>query len=113
MIKKVSSIAVVVSDARKALDWYVNKLGFKVVDDEGHWITVAAPEGGSLLHLCQGPPLEPGNSGILITCDDVDKTYQELKSKGVEFKVAPRDDGWGKYAIFKDPDGNEFWLMSV
>ncbi|MDG6998739.1 MAG: VOC family protein, partial [Nitrososphaerota archaeon] len=45
------------------------------------------------------------------SADDIQKTYAELSGKGVKLTVKPRDDGWGLYAMFKDPDGNVFWLM--
>lgn len=39
---------------------------------------------------------------------DVEKTYNELKKKGVEFLEELTTTSWGKYAILKDPDGNLF-----
>jgi len=41
----------------------------------------------------------------------LEKTFQEMSSKGVEFTVKPTKKEWGSYAMFKDPDGNEFWLF--
>jgi predicted enzyme related to lactoylglutathione lyase len=35
-----------------------------------------------------------------------------MSSKGVEFTVKPTKEEWGYYAMFKDPDGNEFWLFA-
>lgn len=110
MITRLGSVAVVVSDAKKAAEWYTKALGLELVSSEGHWITVKAKGSNTVIHLCQGPPLEPGNTGILFECDDVEKTYRELSGRGVDFAKPPRDEGWGVYAVFKDPDGNEFWL---
>ncbi len=111
MIKGIGSMAVVVSDAAKAKKWYEEKLGFEVVAEEGHWVAVA-PRGskGPVLHLCKTTPPEEGNTGILFRVDDLNKTYEELTKKGVEFTKKPKDDGWGPYAMFKDLDGNVFWL---
>lgn len=70
-----------------------------------------APTG---IHLCKGETLEPGNTGILFYTDNVEATYQELKGKGVEFTRELGKAEWDenvKYAMFRDPDGNEFWLM--
>ncbi|HLI45603.1 MAG TPA: VOC family protein [Geobacterales bacterium] len=111
MIHRFYSVAVVVSDANKAAEWYKEKLGFEVVEKMGHWITVAPKGSGTVLHLCQGPPLEPGNTGILFLCEDVVKTVEELKKKGVKITKEPKDEGFGIYAMFSDPDGNVFWLM--
>ena len=45
-------------------------------------------------------------------CDDVAATYRQLKSRGVEFVSEPQQQPWGTFAIFKDPDGNQFVLSS-
>jgi predicted enzyme related to lactoylglutathione lyase len=41
-------------------------------------------------------------------CDNVEKTYEELLARGVEFVTAPAKQPWGTFAVFKDPDGNQF-----
>lgn len=109
MISAIGDIAVVVSDGKKAADWYREKLGFKVFSSEGHWITVGPANSSTVIHLCEGK-LEPGNTGIGFIVEDVNKTYAELTAKGVEFTQKPADEGFGLYAMFKDPDGNEFWI---
>jgi catechol 2,3-dioxygenase-like lactoylglutathione lyase family enzyme len=111
MIKKVYSVAVVVSDGKKARAWYTKKLGFKLVENYDHWITVAPKGSKTLLHLCESDRLEFGNTGIGFETDSVDKSYKELSKKGVEFTRKPEDEGWGKSAMFKDLDGNVFWLF--
>ncbi len=109
MIKGIGDAAVMVTDGKKSAEWYGEKLGFKVFSSEGHWITVGPENATTVLHLCEGK-LEPGNTGIGLLVDDVQKTFDELSAKGVEFTKKPADEGWGIYAMFKDPDGNEFWL---
>jgi Glyoxalase/Bleomycin resistance protein/Dioxygenase superfamily len=44
--------------------------------------------------------------------DDVEATPRELKTKGLEFMMEPKKEGWGVAAIFKDVDGNTFVLSS-
>lgn len=106
------SIAIVVSDAKKSAKWYKEKLGLEVKDEEGHWITVAPKGEGVRIHLCEGYyPLEPGNSGIAFYVKDVAKEEKALKQKGVGFTESTQKEDWGTYAMFKDPDGNEFWLI--
>jgi predicted enzyme related to lactoylglutathione lyase len=111
LILGIESVAVVVKDSTAAKKWYVEKLGFEVKAEEGHWITVA-PKGskGPVLHLCKTTPLEEGNTGILFHVDDLNKTYKELSRKGVKFTHPPKDEGWGAFAMLSDPDGNIFWL---
>lgn len=113
-IKRFRSVAVVVSDENKAKEWYRDKLGFEVQDDQPNWIVVGPPGSSSGIHLCAGFPLEPGNTGILFFVDDIEDTCKDLKQRGVEFTRELGASEWDeniKYAMFKDPDGNEFWLM--
>lgn len=113
-----ASVAVVVSDPEKSLDWYTNKLGLDVIDHEDHWITVGRKGRGGKLHLCgplggERPSLEPGNSGILLLLPgkDFQQSCAELERRGVVFSLPPTTESWGTYAMVRDPDGNEHSLM--
>ena len=114
MIDRIRCVAVVVSDEKRAKEWYRDKLGFEVQEEAEHWVVVA-PRGSSTgIHLCKGEKTEPGNTGILFYADDVEATYQELGQKGVQFSRELGKAEWNeniRYAMFKDLDGNEFWLM--
>jgi len=111
MIKSIIDVAVVVSDAKKSAEWYKEKVGLEIRDKEDHWVTVAPKGSEPVLHLCETTPLEQGNTGIAFRVDDLDKAYAEMSGKGVEFTVKPKKAEWGYHAMFKDPDGNEFWLF--
>jgi len=114
MLTEIASVPVLVRDAKKSAEWYRNKLGFEI-SIQGHWVE-AKPKGSSaVLHLCEKckeweDDSPGGNTGIFIKSDDKAKTCEELKGKGVEFTVELTKESWGTYAIFKDPDGNEFWI---
>jgi catechol 2,3-dioxygenase-like lactoylglutathione lyase family enzyme len=113
------SVAVVVADAKQALEWYTKKLGLDAIDQMEHWVTVGRKGRAGLLHLCQpmeGDPkaqLEPGNSGILLLLPgkDFSGSCAALKARGVEFAEEPTKAPWGTYAVVRDPDGNEHTLM--
>jgi lactoylglutathione lyase len=114
LIDGYTDVAVVVSDAQKAKEWYVEKLGFKVVLEKGHVILVSPNvKGGSIvLHLCAGfASPEPGNTGIGFTADDFERTCEEFSAKGVRFSMKPINQDGYKMAKFLDLDGNEFWLF--
>ena len=113
------SVAVAVSDRKKAARWYVDTLGFRVFDDDPeHWTTVGDRSGKFRLHLCEvaghgkkPPRSELGNTGILlVTTGSFAATCARLKRKHVRFSMPPRKLPWGWVAKFLDPDGNEFWL---
>lgn len=111
-----ASVAVVVSNGKKALNFYTKKLGFKVIANDGdHWIVVGAKRGGMALHLCSygksTPKSEKGNTGIMVLTDKpIEQTYRELSKRGVKFSVPPQKVPWGWKCMFLDPDGNELWL---
>jgi catechol 2,3-dioxygenase-like lactoylglutathione lyase family enzyme len=113
-----SSVAVVVSDRQKALDWYTRVLGLDVLANDGHWVTVGRKGREGALHLCQtteydpSGKLEPGNSGIMFRLPGKDFTAScaELKSRGVAFAQEPTKEEWGWWASVRDPDGNEHQL---
>jgi catechol 2,3-dioxygenase-like lactoylglutathione lyase family enzyme len=116
----VASTAVVVKDKKRSKKFFTEKLGMKVLMEEGHWLTVGHPKRGSALHLCEirefdkRAPLEKGNTGILILVDrDAREAYQELKLNGVKFASKPEEHPWGWDFSFKDPDGNEFLVMQA
>ena len=110
MINGIADVAIVVSNSKKALKWYTGVLGLEPRDTEGHWITVSPKGSETVLHLCESKKPEKGNTGIALSASNLNKTCEELKAKGVKFPHPPKDDGWGVFAQFEDPDGNVIWL---
>jgi predicted enzyme related to lactoylglutathione lyase len=56
---------------------------------------------------------QPGHQlNLSFWTEDVEATFNEYKSRGVEFIAEPKKESWGTSAIFKDPDGNTFVLSS-
>ncbi len=110
MLSNDFSVAVMVSDGKKAAAWYKEKLGFDVSTEDDHWVTASNKGASWKLHLCEGD-LEPGNTGIGFYTNDVQGTVSELKKKGVKFsKDYTKTDWGGEIAMFDDPDGNVFWI---
>ncbi len=113
-ITQIATIAVMVSDENKSKEWYKKNLNFHVMSNEPHWIVMGPKGSPTGLHLCPDEELEPGNQGIVLKADNIEKTCKEMKNNGVEFVRELSPSEWDenmRYAIFKDPDGNEFWLM--
>jgi len=127
-----SHATVYVTDQEQALEFYRDKLGFKVTTDvtmDGgfRWLTVA-PAGQSDFEIVLMEP-KPGfmfeqeaadqlralitggklGAGVFST-PDCQATYQELSAKGVEFLSPPAKRPYGVEAIFKDNSGNWFSL---
>lgn len=121
-----------VLDQNSAYEFYVNKLGFKVHTDASmgpgmRWLTVTPPEQPdleiSLMSISEGMMfnkesaaamrdlVKKGTFGFgVFECHDIYATYEELKSKGVEFKKEPTKEFYGIEALFKDDSGNWFSL---
>lgn len=122
MITHVKLVSIAVTDQKKALDFYTNKLGFTVVVNEpfnasgdSRWIELKPPEGQTRIVLLKADRNDPrvGRlSNIVFTTDDVEKTYFDLKTKGVQFKEPPNKQHWGMFTQFNDLDGNTFVLAS-
>jgi predicted enzyme related to lactoylglutathione lyase len=118
-ITRAGTVGIFVSDQDRALDFYVNKLGFeKRLDEpmgpEARWIEVAPTGAEARLVLFTPPGMEDriGTfSNIVFECDDLETTYEELRDRGVEFSEEPTEQPWGMWAQFKDVDGNEFGLI--
>ncbi len=119
MITKASTVGIYVSDQDRALDFYVNKLGFEKLIDEpigsgARWIEVA-PSGAQTHLVLFTPPGQEDRIGtfsnVVFACDDMKRTHGELTGYGVQFSQEPSVQPWGTWAQFKDPDGNEFGLI--
>ena len=120
MIKAVKFISIPTRDQDRALAFYTQSLGFAVATDqpfdEGQrWIELRIPGADTRLVLFTPPGHESrvGEfAGLSFECDDVQRTYEEMRGKGVEFAQPPKTEHWGTSAIFKDSEGNQFVLSS-
>lgn len=135
MITKMKVTGIHVIDQDSAYDFYVNKLGFKLVDDipmgsDSRWHTVSPPEQPDLqlvlfpVKVSKMFPKEIAENLIelikkgifgcgVLTCKNIFATYEELKAKGVEFIKAPTKEFYGTEALFKDDSGNYFSLQPL
>ena len=68
------------------------------------WLIFQIPESDMGVHPAEGGA-KPGTHDISFYCDDVEKTVQELKSKGVEFPEPVQDQGWGIVTTMLVPGG--------
>ena len=133
MITKMNHVSIFVLNQDSALDFYVNKLGFKVHTDapmgpDARWLTVCPPEQPdleiTLMAISEGMMfkkeaaeqmrqlVKKGTFGFgVFQCNDLLATYEELKGKGVVFTKPPKKEFYGFEALFKDDSGNWFSLV--
>src|SRR5438270_183457 len=123
-----------VLDQDEAVDFYTNKVGWEIREhvtlaDMGNfrWVTVAPPGSGDtavVLMAIPGPPMMSaevtekvrelvalGFAGtVFLETDDVQKAYEELSARGVEFAGPPEQQPYGLDTSFRDPSGNNLRL---
>jgi catechol 2,3-dioxygenase-like lactoylglutathione lyase family enzyme len=120
MVRGIKFVGIPVSDQDRALKFYTETMGFKVVTDQPftptqRWIELLIPgsETGLALFTPEGHEDRIGQfHSISFWCDDVFATAKMLKAKGAAFAQEPKTEAWGSSAIFQDPDGNRFVLSS-
>jgi predicted enzyme related to lactoylglutathione lyase len=134
---KIANAQLWVHDQDEALDFYTKKVGMDVrvdvtVAEMGNfrWLTVgpaAQPEIAIVLMAVPGPPLMDtetaeqvrdlmgkGFAGtIFLETDNCQASYEDLKSRGVEFVETPEQRPYGIDAAFRDPSGNNIRLTQV
>ena len=116
MIKQIKFVSVPVADQNRALDFYTEKLGFTIItdqpfDEKQRWIELRVPKAETrvVLFTTDADKDRIGSfMNLSYACDDVEKTYNELRARGVEFQGPPKKEPWGTFAIFKDSEGNSF-----
>jgi predicted enzyme related to lactoylglutathione lyase len=119
MITHLKFVGIPTRDQDAAVAFYTEKLGFKVVTDQPlgaqRWIEmrVGTSETRVVLFTPDGQQDRVGTffNGAF-SCDNVERTYEQLSARGVEFTGPPQQQPWGTFATFKDVDGNQFVLSS-
>jgi catechol 2,3-dioxygenase-like lactoylglutathione lyase family enzyme len=116
MFSQIDYTMVIVSDMKRSVDFYRDKLGIPLKFESPEWTefatgtTTLALHGGGVPRQYQDTADQSKTAGacsIGFNVDDVDKTYEELKAKGVVFVMPPTQrEGEGiKLAVGLDPDG--------
>ncbi len=123
MITAIDNIGIAASDFARSVAFY-QKLGFtKTFENEfgcmlaagsARLFIFAAQQGGALPERrVFGLSNPPGFDHISFLVDDVDRTYEEIRGRGVEFESAPANQAWGARATtLRDPDGNNIRLLN-
>jgi len=120
MIKRIKFLGIPVKDQDRALRFYTEKLGFRILTDQQfsekqRWIELSIPgaETGLALFTPEG---HEDRIGTFINTswevDNVEKTYEELVAKGVQFVAPPQKQPWGTSVVLKDSEGNQIVLGS-
>lgn len=120
MIKRIKFLGIPVRNQDRALQFYTEKLGFRILtdqefNDKQRWIELSIPGAETGLALFT-PDGHEDRVGTFVNTswevDNIEKTYDELVKRGVEFTGPPQKQPWGTFAILKDSEGNQIVLGS-
>ena len=122
-------VSLLVRDYDEAIEFYVGKLGFAVVEDtyiaaqDKRWVVVAPPESqGARLLLAKAVGEEQtsrignqtgGRVFLFLYTHGFDRDFRALKDRGIEFVREPNVESYGTVAVFKDLYGNLWDLLQL
>ncbi|MFL6239765.1 MAG: VOC family protein [Actinomycetes bacterium] len=120
-INKVATVIIPVSDQSRAIDFYVEKLGFTVRVDvpfgNGYrWVEVGVGDEATTIALAPPPDDKAtGNreTGISLQTDDIDAYHAQLKDSGVDLdaEVSRMGDPVPPMFWLRDPEGNTLMVV--
>jgi uncharacterized glyoxalase superfamily protein PhnB len=126
MKRTIAQISLIVKDYDEAIDFYVNKLGFTLIEDTPlsetkRWIVVApSPASECKLLLAKASGDEQlsrvgnqtgGRVFLFLHTDDISRDIQKLKENAVKIVRPPSTEVYGTVAVFEDLYGNQWDLI--
>ncbi len=129
MKQSIVHIALVVRDYDEAIEFYVDKLKFELIEDtyqaeqDKRWVVVAPPNStGTTLLLAKASKPEQLNSignqtggrvFLFLNTDDFWRDYERMISIGIKFVREPKQQDYGMVAVFEDLYGNLWDLLQL
>ena len=122
-------VSVIVDDYDEAIAFFVEALGFELVEDEPaltndgrpkRWVVVRPPGARTGVLLAQADGEHQltavgeqfaGRVGLFLRVDDFDAQIERMRAAGVEFVSEPRDEPYGRVVVFRDIAGNRWDLL--
>ena len=129
MKQSIIHVALVVRDYDEAIEFFCNKLNFKLIEDsyqpeqDKRWVVVAPPgsNGTNLLLARASTPEQEAFVGrqsggrvfLFLSTDDFWRDYNEMLSVGIKFFREPKAAPYGTVAVFEDLYGNLWDLIEL
>ncbi|SHE76696.1 Uncharacterized conserved protein PhnB, glyoxalase superfamily [Litoreibacter ascidiaceicola] len=128
MSRHISAFAIVVPSYDDGIAFYVKRAGFSLIEDTNmgdgkRWVLIApSPDAETRILLAEAKGdtqvaaignQTGGRVGFFLHSDDFDADFQQMSAAGVIFEEAPRDEPYGKVAVWRDPWGNRWDLLQL
>jgi catechol 2,3-dioxygenase-like lactoylglutathione lyase family enzyme len=120
-VNKIGTVVIPVADQDRAIEFYVEKLGFEKrvdvpVGNDYRWVEVAPGDAVTTIAVVPPPPGgSTGNreTGIGLQTDDIDGYHAELKANGVDVdpEVSRMGDPVPPLFWLRDPEGNTLMVV--
>jgi catechol 2,3-dioxygenase-like lactoylglutathione lyase family enzyme len=125
-IVRLTTVALLVRDYDEAITWFTQVLGFALIEDTTlsptkRWVRVAPSRDGAMsLLLARAATPEQvamvgqqgaGRVWLFLHSDDFAADHARLFDAGVRFQETPRDEAYGRVAVFTDLCGNRWDLV--
>lgn len=123
MTGRLGAVSLIVPDYDPAIAFFRDGLGFVVTADlpqgSKRWVTMQPPGGGTRLVLARAEGDQAAGIGaqgfgrvwLFYETDDFDRDAARLIAVGAAFEEAPRDEPYGRVAVWRDPWGNRWDLI--
>lgn len=123
---KLAALALLVPDYDAGIAFFVDKLGFDLVEDTvlsptKRWVRVRPPGATETALLLAKAATSAqmqaigaqagGRVFLFLDTDDFDRDHARYLAAGVHFIEQPRHEAYGKVAVFEDPFGNRWDLV--
>jgi len=124
--QRIAHISLVVREYDEAIEFYTEKLGFRLIEDTRlsdtkRWVIVA-PSGANECCLLLAKASDEkqraaignqtgGRVFLFLFTDDLWRDYQNMSGKGIHFVRPPRQEEYGTVAVFEDLYGNLWDLL--
>ena len=128
MAQELGYVTLVVRDYDEAIEFFTQVLDFRLLEDTAvgggkRWVLVApaGSRGSSLLLARASTPEQASHIGnqtggrvfLFLHTHDFRGDYARMKSRGVKFREAPREEPYGTVAVFEDLYGNKWDLLQL
>lgn len=110
-----------VSNQRRAVRFYREKLGMRILQNtpyknDWRWIELGIPGAETAIVLVRKKNIDPDDlPALVLAVDDVQSTFEDLQARGVVFTQGPLPAPWNpeqRFALFRDSEGNTVLIGS-